>query len=272
MGLAGAYLYMFPYSTIRVFVFFFSWFYRRIGVVEWQARWIIALYVGLDVFEALVFGGADGVGHFAHIGGFAMGLLSAWLLGVPRDGEDYSNAQSTRSDTRDLTLLPLYELEALMQRPNPEPPVVLAYCEKAIVAPGYGEQKVIAVLQHHMLALIDHCDPPRLANVLLQLTLASGRTLPTVMFLRLGSRLERFHANDEAIRLYYRMGELFPTAPDFEVALFRLGRIAEQVYLDQAMARSFYAEMLRLFPQGPMAAEAQRAVALMQSPDRAIAS
>jgi hypothetical protein len=159
-----------------------------------------------------------------------------------------------------------------MQRPNPEPSVVLSYCEKAMVAPGYGEQKVISVLQHHMMVLIDYCDPPGLANVLLQLTLASGRTLPTVMFLRLGSRLERQYSNDEAIRLYYRMGELFPTAPDFEVALFRLGRIAEQVYLDQAMARSFYAEMLRLFPQGPMAAEAQRAMALTQSPGTAAQS
>jgi membrane associated rhomboid family serine protease len=66
MGLGGAYLYLFPYSTICIFVCFFSWFYRRIGVVEWQARWVVLLYIGLDVFEAFVFRGTDGVGQFAH--------------------------------------------------------------------------------------------------------------------------------------------------------------------------------------------------------------
>lgn len=264
MGLAGAYLYTFPYSTICVFR---AWYFR-FGVMEWQARWVVLYYVGLDVLEAWLFRSMDGVGHFAHIGGFAMGLLGAWLMGAPRDNEEYSNAQASRAETGgDPTLLNFYELETLMQRPNPTPDIVTAYAEKALVSPGQGESKCLAALQQHARLLIERGDGVRLTEVVLRLTPETARALPTVFFLRLGSKLEQAGANEQAIRVYYRLGELSPQSPDFEVALFRLGRMAEQVYQDNDQARYFYGEMQRLFPAGPMLLEAQRALAhLPQAP------
>lgn len=263
MGTAGAYLYTFPFSTICIF----RWWYFRFGIIEWQARWVVLLYVGLDLLKGLVFQGADHVGHFAHLGGAGMGLLSVFLLGVRRDDEEYSNVQAVVAVNRDLSLLNIYELEALMQKPQPEPRVVLAYCDKALTAAiGGGEQKCLAALQHHARVLGDQADPVELANILLRLSLPVAKGIPMIFYLRLGSRLERIAANEQAIRLYYLMGEIDPQSTDYEAALLRLAHIAQQAYQDQEMAKGFYQELMQRFPNGQMAGEAHRALSQMSRP------
>ena len=84
MGLAGAYLYLFPYAPIRLV--WFMWFFMlpRGGITEWQARWVILYFVGWDVINGVMMGGGDGVGHFAHLGGAAAGFGAVWLLRMPR--------------------------------------------------------------------------------------------------------------------------------------------------------------------------------------------
>lgn len=262
-GLAGAYLYVFPFSTISCF---YWWGFVRIGTTEWQARWVVLYYVGINILEALLFGGMDGVGHMAHLGGAGMGLLLVFVLGAQRDDEELSNVQAVRAETRDLSLLNLYELEALLQKPNPEPQFVLAYCEKALGAMGDGPQKCLAALQHHGRMLAEQGDVLQLADILLRLSPPMAKALPQVFYLRVGSRLERVGANEQAIRIYYLMGEIDPKSADYEVALFRLGRIAETAYGDPEQAKSFYTELLQTFPQGQMATEAHMALAKLSRP------
>lgn len=265
MGVAGAYLYLFPFSIIRMFG---CWLVFRIfGRMNWQARWVILLFVGLDVLNGVVLHKADGVGHLVHLGGFAMGLLSAFLIGAPRDNEDYSDAQAVVADKRDLSLLTVYDLEALMQKPDPEPRVILAYCDKALTTSvGGGEQKCLAALQHHARLLGDLADPTELANILLRLSPQFAKGIPMIFYLRLGSRLERIAANELAVRVYYLMGEINPQSPDYEAALMRLAHLAEQAYQDQEMAKGFYQELMQRFPNGAMAGEAHRALAQMVRP------
>ena len=264
MGVLGAYLYVFPFSTIRC-AYYWGWWWR--GVTEWQARWVVLMYVGTDALEAFLFRGMDGVGHFAHLGGAAMGLLSAFLLGVPRDGEEYSNVQAVVADTRDISLLNLYDLEALMQKPNPEPRVILTYCDKALTTSvGGGEQKCLAALQHHGRLLGDQADPVELANVLLRLSLPTAKGIPMIFYLHLGSRLERIASNELAVRVYYLIGEINPQSTDYEAALVRLAHLAQQAYGDQEMAKGFYQEIMERFPNGQMAGEAHRALSQMTRP------
>ena len=61
-----------------------------------------------------------------------------------------------------------------------------------------------------------------------------------------------------AVRLYQRVCEVFPPGPDTEMAFLRVGRLMETVYGDPVQARFCYAQMLEQFPQGIMAAEAER--------------
>src|SRR5579884_3833441 len=245
MGVAGAYLYLFPYSTICVF-WRLTVFYG--GVVEWQARYVVFL-----------FGSKDGVGHLAHLGGFATGFLYAFLLRSRRDSVDVSNIQAVRAEMKDYALLSLTELETLLQTPTEDMHLVLAYCEKAALFTSGRTEHCLAVLNHYGQTLIERADLNRLAQILLQLPVTVGG-MPPVFYLRLASRLEQIASNELACQIYRRVYDLYPTAPDTEMALFRLGQLMERVYANHPYAHAIYAEMLRLFPNGQMALQARRAL------------
>ncbi len=267
MGLAGAYLYLFPYAPIRLVWFMWFFLLPRIGITQWQARWVILYFLGWDVFNGILMGGGDGVGHFAHIGGAAAGFLAVWLLRMPRDGEDVAEVQATLSDLRDVTLLPLHDLEALMQRPTTDVRLIMAYCRQSLIAPiGASEAKCLWALRQYGSLLIEQAEPGVLAGMVAHLSLPTSQQIPPMLFLRLGSQLERVGEYDGAVRLYYRMCEVFPTSPDTEMAYLRVARIMEQTYGDRAQARFCYAKMLELFPKGAMCLEAEGGLRRLPAP------
>lgn len=267
MGLAGAYLYLFPYAPIRLVWFMWFFILPRGGIMEWQARWVILYFVGWDVINGILMGGGDGVGHFAHMGGAAAGFLAVWLLRMPRDGEDVAEVQATLSDLRDVTLLPLHDLEALMQRPTTDVRLILAYCRQSLIAPiGASEAKCLWALRQYGSLLMEQADANVLAGLVVPLSLPTARQVPPMFFLRLGSRLERAGNYDGAVRLYYRMCEVFPSGTDVEMAYLRVGRIMEQTYGDRVQARFCYAKMLELFPQGAMRLEAEGGLRRLPAP------
>lgn len=90
-GLLGFYFLWFPRNTVRVFVFLFPIF---MNVVEIPARFVLGVYLIIDnLFPFLVSqGGAGGVAHGAHLGGFLAGLAMAWYWDrreLDRGGEEY---------------------------------------------------------------------------------------------------------------------------------------------------------------------------------------
>ena len=259
-GLAGAYLYVFPYSLIRVFRLVFFGFFIRVGVWEWQARWVVVYYLVINILEQLLSHGGDGVGHFAHLGGAGAGLLCVWLMRTRRDDADISAAQATHADTKDLSVLSFPELELLMQRPTEDPRLVMTFCEKALITPGAGEARCLPLLQHHARLLMERGEPGNLAGILLQLSPEAAKQMPTVYYLRLGSRLETTSNQTDAARMYRRVAELFPTTSDAEVAWFRMGRLQETYHGDRVQAAACYTQLLQRFPQGTMAGDAKRAL------------
>lgn len=269
MGLAGAYLYMFPYSTVCCF-----WmYYYRVGVTEWQARWVIGLYVGLDLVQGFFFRGlgiAGGVGHFAHLGGFGAGLALTALLRARRDSLEYADAQAVRADMRgDYSVLSANELEPLMAsaQSTANVPLVLAYLKKRLMEhDGRGWPIALGTLRQHEWLLLDRADPDELARVALSLPISAGH-LPPVFYLRLGGKAETSGSFDTAALLYRRVYDINPQAPDAETALLRGGRLAEQTNADKAQAAApYYTEMLRRFPHGPLADQARTALMRLRVP------
>lgn len=259
MGVAGAYLYMFAYSTICIF--YWLWFFWR-GVWEVQARWVVLFYVGLDVLFAFLFQGGDGVGHLAHLGGFGTGLLLVWAMRARRDTEEVSMVQATRAEVKDYSLLDVYQLETLTQHPTEDMNLILTYCEKATAAGQNRYEMCLSLLNRYSRDLIEKGDPNRLAYVLLYIPPSAG-AMPAVFYLRLASRLERIASNDLACQIYRRLYDLNPQAPDTEVALYRLGQIMEHAFNNRAYAQAVYTELLRLFPNGEMSLPARRALQQM---------
>lgn len=77
-AVSGAFLGLFPRSTIRVFVFFFM-----VGVYEIPAMWFIGLYFTIDLLRAAfnIFGAAEtNVAVTAHLGGYLYGFTVAFTL------------------------------------------------------------------------------------------------------------------------------------------------------------------------------------------------
>jgi membrane associated rhomboid family serine protease len=268
MGVAGAYLFLFPFSTICVFFIFWPLVYIRAGVAEWQARWVVLYFVGFDIVYAYLFKGADGVGHFAHLGGVGMGLLVCVLMRPVRDSEEVSAVKVVHAEMQDYSLLSLSELGTLLQRPTDDMRLVMAYCEKAAThAGGEHSPRCLAMLNQYARPLIQEADPQRLAYTLLHIPVHFGGMHPTY-YLRLASLLEAQSSNDLASQLYRRVYDLNQAAPDSEAALFRLGQIMQNVFRNYAYAQTCYAEQLRLFPNGEMSLQARRALQHLQGGGR----
>ena len=74
-GVTGAYLVLFPRTTIRCLFFFFL-----IGIVSIPAWWFIAFSISSDFLLPAIRGGSDGIAHLAHIGGYLFGFTVSLVL------------------------------------------------------------------------------------------------------------------------------------------------------------------------------------------------
>jgi membrane associated rhomboid family serine protease len=255
MGLAGAYLYAFPYSPIRVLWMLLL----RVGIKDVHAQWVVLFYLITDLVQAYWQQGSDSVAHLAHLGGAAVGLFLAFLFGVARDTEGYSAVLAIRSDMREFARMPFLDLEMLMQREARDPLLVMVYCEKALDEEFVnGEERCILALFRHSRLLDELADPGRLARIVLRLSLANAARLPADFYLGLGARLEPLREMDLAATLYERVYDIDQHAAQTEIALFRLLRIQERAYRDRDGAARVYAELARIFPAGDMVWEVQR--------------
>ncbi len=263
MGLAGAYLYLFPFAAICVVFILPIIAFFRVRVMEWQARWVVLWFLGFDVLYGLLFQGGDGVGHMCHLGGAAAGFLAVLLLRAPRDQEEFSEAQRMRADSGgDYNTLALHELGALMEgRTNADNvPLILTYCWKAQRRPeGDGHTLCFQAVKAKERLLADQAEPAVLAMIILAIPPTVGR-LSGMFLLRLGSRLEADKNVDFAMRVYRHLIMQDPTGRDTEMALSRLARLTEQVENSHEQAAAIYKEQLRLFPGGTLALDAQSAL------------
>jgi membrane associated rhomboid family serine protease len=79
-GVLGFYFLWFPRNQVRVFVFLFPFF---VNVVSIPSRIVLGVFLVLDNLLPFLLsggGGGGGVAYGAHIGGFAGGLLAAWIM------------------------------------------------------------------------------------------------------------------------------------------------------------------------------------------------
>ena len=265
MGIAGAYLYMFPFSRIRLLYIVPLGYFSRIGLAEWQAIWVVLIFIGMDVLFGILLHSADGVGHFAHIGGFGTGLLAVFLMRARRDSAEISEAQAVLDETkRDYTALGYSELETMLQQPSENMELVLAFCEKAAFSGDFIRmQKCAAYLNYYAARLFAQADPSRLAAVLLALPPAAGSPL-LLYYLRLGTRLESIVSNTLALQIYRRIYDLAPSSPDAEMALYRTAQVMLSAFDNRPHAIAAYQELLRLFPHGELAIQARRALQQLQ--------
>ncbi|NLC55853.1 MAG: rhomboid family intramembrane serine protease [Armatimonadetes bacterium] len=251
MGVLGAYWYLFSWSPVRVFYFF--WFFLRVwvGAFEVAAVWVIGLYLVLDLAQGLLYGtygGGSGVGHFAHVGGAAVGILLCLALRIKRDSEAIAGAKAVQADMKDLSLLPLDVLETMLAEDPRNPEIIRAMIRPAI---DLGRQQVIEEAMERAGPGLIEQDPLLVAHYLLVLRGKAALYQP-VHLLRLAGRLERDGHHQEATRLYGLLVQAHPAAPEVEMAIYRMAVGYWEHLGDAGRARACLRQLATRFPKGEM--------------------
>ena len=76
-GMLGFYFIFFPRNTVRMLAFLPPFLMQ---VFEIPARFVLGMYLLLDNLVPFLFAGEGGVAHGAHIGGFIIGGIVAWVM------------------------------------------------------------------------------------------------------------------------------------------------------------------------------------------------
>lgn len=262
MGVLGAALYMFPHGKIDVLYYFGIWWN---GIWECPMWGVACIYLGMDVLEALLFAGADGVGHLAHIGGAIGGILACLLFRPKRDDQYTSESKAILAETRDLSVLSRRELANLHQVNPEDDAVILNWVYKSLNDPGGPNQECKEAFFKYLPRIIQQQEIGPVAQCIASLNMPAG-TVPSKIVLDCAGRLERAHDNRNALRMYEAILKDPNAAPgDQEAALFRGGMISEAVFQRYDSARAAYSELIRRWPMSPLADQAKSRLAYVES-------
>ncbi|MBC8141131.1 MAG: rhomboid family intramembrane serine protease [Armatimonadetes bacterium] len=240
MGLAGAYLYCFPFAQIMVAVtFLWRWdvnhpnpFARyRPVIFDVAAKWVVVFYFVSDLAAALWSGGYSAVANFAHIAGLLTGLGTVALWKTKRDGRRVSDARKSQAEGANLSALSEAELTALLSREPGNEKIIVALvtrlCEGS--APGW-ESRLADALSRHGAVIADALPPDTLAPPMLQ-AFADTRLPPAPVF-RVAARLQKL-GSPAGLRLsaqmYRALYKQEKTTPDAEMALLKYAQVSEEL-------------------------------------------
>jgi hypothetical protein len=249
MGVLGAYWYIFPRSKVCIF-YWFGILWR--GVWEVHALWVIGAYFAMDLTNGILFGTSEignGIANFAHVGGSFSGALMCLVMHIRRDTEAVSDAKAIEAETKDLSLVPLYALQSMLEA---EPRNV--HVLRAMIGCAIRDHNSLAIDKAFAQAgpeLID-LDPELVAIYLLDVH-GEGSFYTPVQVLRLAGICQQRSDTIRAIGLYKLVAERYPNAREAETALYRTAQCCWNKHRDAQTAVACLSAMSQRFPQGPMA-------------------
>jgi len=252
MGVMGAYLYMFPWSRVHVF----SWYYLP-RTFKVMAFWVIGLYFLFDVIGGLISGltkASSGVGNFAHLSGLIAGFLYCKAIRAKRDTEALSNLKTTLTNPADFSEISYWNLLPVL---GAEPDNIEAL--KALMDRTGGEVKQES-LDHAMRSagpdLIQKA-PALVAEYLISKNGDMEIYQPNQIF-KLASIMKSEGRHKDALGLYEMLAHCDSDSEDAEMALFRMAQIQWEQFKDAAAALSSLYKLQRRFPNGSLFSTAQK--------------
>ena len=245
MGVMGAYWYLFSWSTVCVFYWLF-FFWR--GVWEITAFWVVGAYISLDLFEGFTSGHGGGVANFAHVGGGLSGVLLCLAMKMRRDTEAVSQAKATQAEVKDLSLVPLGDLEIMREADPLEPNLIRAMLRPAL---SLGREDMIhRAFRAAGPALIEK-DPGLVTQYLVALH-GDDTVYQAANLMRLAHHAEANAKPRNAIKLYEMIVDHYPKSADLEMALYRLAQCYWEQCQDAPRARTCLQALLQHFPFGSL--------------------
>ncbi|HSR12195.1 MAG TPA: rhomboid family intramembrane serine protease [Thermodesulfobacteriota bacterium] len=261
MGVMGAYLYMFPWSRVRVFYWFLI-FVR--GTFEISAIWVIGGYFAFDVFYGLFYGVSrvfSGVGHLAHVFGFAAGFVFCRTIHAKRDAKVLSTAKAEISEY-DFSLIDIWTLRGIVEAEPENAEAIRALMDKSVIE--NRRELIEDVLRKAGPRLIETA--PSVVGRYLNDMGGDFALYPPGHLVKLAGMLRKDGQVEESLKIYRSLLERFPDGPEAEMALWRTAQIHWNEMKDGPAALSAIEELEARFPNGKFVPYARSLQREMQSP------
>jgi len=251
MGVMGAAMYLFPHAQVTIL-----W---RFSTYDWPMCGVGLYFLGFDIVEGALFGGADGVGHFAHIGGALAGAIIAFALRARRDDQTTSEAKAMLHETKDLSVLSPHELQALAAADPSNTTITLNWAHRCLRDPrGMPAECRDTFLRQLPKMLKDHEHNISPVAAVVSSLAATPGTFKPHQLMDLATRVERIPDPQLAWMLYNNvLADPASMPQDREASLFRIGLLCENHFLRPQDAAAWYDRLLQEFPMGPFADQAR---------------
>lgn len=255
MGILGAYWYLFSWSTVCVFYFF--WIIKvYYGVIEVAALWVIGAYFLLDLWGGIfgrVMNVTGGVANFAHVGGALAGATVVWALKLKRDTSEVSKVRAIHADVKKLDALTLDEMRPLALACQDDGDVLFEFARKAMDDDSVRDVEL--ALKADMRGVLLHC--PQVASHYITAMRGPLDAFSPADILLVGRWCESNNRPDSALAIYNVMETQHESSKELEMALFRSANIYWMARNDSRSALAKLEALLTRFPAGMTLFEAE---------------
>jgi membrane associated rhomboid family serine protease len=273
-GIMGLSAVCFMRTKVRTAYVFWIFVLARAGVADVPAPLFLGLWIGKEVFWGLVnttiaasgWGEAGGVAHWAHVGGFAVGLLAALALGLRKrvSRDDLLTGRAGLEDTSGF-FSQAGELERVVTA-APGDAESWAALGRAQEISG-RVQRAAESYGHALELFLRQRSFPRAAEAYAAMKeYSQPDALPADLLFDLGCALEECGHAFEAVPVFRLAAEKQQDSPVAETALIRAGDLARRLREDDAAAEAFRA-LLQRYPFSTWAGRAQEGLRAMGLPE-----
>jgi len=240
VGASGAVAGVMGFAALRLYrtkisiwyCFFFSLLFIRTGVVEVAAAWALGawgLWELVQAFSSLAAGTSGGVAHWAHIGGFALGLLGALTLKIKApEVDEYTYEDAVEAARQGRWAEARRKLGKVVEQ-QPENAEAVLWLAKTLAHTHFVESAARYFARAIRLFLeADQVDASFAAYQEL-IALQPNYDLPPNLEMPLGTALTQAGQYAPALQVFHRVATRQPNTPEGETALLRAG----QIYLEK---------------------------------------
>jgi membrane associated rhomboid family serine protease len=251
-ALMGLYAIRFYKTNVLVYYLFIFWlFYIRSGTLKVKAAWFIGFYFIMQAFFGfLTLGNPVGVAYWAHIGGVLVGLVSALLIGSPKEAKvEYATQEAEDAAAAGAKEVAIQHWEEAFHT-EPTSVEINLRLGQAYAAQGEPDKAD----KHFTIAfgrLAEAGDEEQTAEAYAFAVAAGCRiSLPPDILFRLGCACEETGRATAAEQAWATLVNDHPQHSDAETALIRLAHLREKNLGDAAGVVEAYERYLRTYPMG----------------------
>jgi tetratricopeptide (TPR) repeat protein len=247
-ALMGAFLLRFPKLKIEMF---FWIFYVR-GRFKAPAFWLLPLWGLMELFYGSIFGRSSGVAHWAHVGGFAFGMIGALILS--RSGLEHKVSSAIEEKVTWTADPAIVQATEAIDQGKPDE-AIQKLQEHVAAKPDSVDALVLLQQLHwrqgnpagHQDATVKLCqlhlkkqDGEGALRDYQEFQTTGGQNLPAATWLELCRVLEGQQSFDRAVSEYDKLAVAYPKDKQSLLALMAAGRLSLKKLGRPAEALHFY--------------------------------